>query len=323
MKPPLISVIMPVYNVVEYVEKSIISLLNQSYDNLEILVVDDGSTDNSYELCKKLAKKDSRLKIFHKKNGGQGSARNMALNNAHGKYICFLDSDDSVEIDYIEYLYSLLKNNELDISVCNYNLYDENERLIRARKQGDGYIELNGIEAIRSMWTQGVINIGPWGKLYRSSLWEDVRFIECFGEDYGTMHFIYEKANKVGYSYKCKLNYLVRRESSIRKFQDNKFDMIKIASNNLIFANKYPELISAAKQKAISVYFHVLFQLPNTLKYHSRRISIENKIRKIRWDVLKDKDCIKKTRIALLLSYLGFSLTKKVFLGIKKRDITF
>lgn len=221
MKEPLISIIMPVYNVNKYVEHSIGSLLNQTYHNFEILVVDDGSTDNSYELCKKMAKIDTRIKLFQKKNGGQGSARNLALNKTQGEYLCFLDSDDFVKKDYIEYLYTLLKVNNLDISVCNYDLYDENEHLIRARTMGKGYVEMDGINAIKSMWTQGIINIGPWGKLYKSksNLWENIKFKECFSEDYATMHLIYEQAKKVRYSYERKLNYRVRKESSIRKFQ--------------------------------------------------------------------------------------------------------
>lgn len=323
MAEELISIIMPVYNVSKYVEHSIKSLMNQTYHNLEILVVDDGSTDNSYEICKSLEKEDSRIDVFRKKNGGQGSARNMALDKAHGQYICFLDSDDFVEVDYIEYLYTLLKLNDLDISVCNYKLYDENEKFIRTRTVGEGYIELNGIDAIKSMWTQGVVNIGPWCKLYRSYLWEGIKFEECFGEDLATMHLIYERAGKVGYSYEAKLNYRVRNESSIRKFQENKLDLIQIVTDNLNFAIKYPKLVPAAKQKAASVYFHVLFQLPDVFEYSDVRKKIKNKIRKIRWDVLTDKECIRKTRIALILSYFGFNLTQKVFNTVRRNDITF
>lgn len=99
--------------------------------------------------------------------------------------------------------------------------------------------------------------------------------------------------------------------------------MVKIASDNLIFTSKYPTLEPAAKQKAVSVYFHVLFQLPSDIKYLNTRKEIKSKICNIRWSVLKDKNCIKKTRIALILSYLGFNFTKKVFIIIKKINITF
>lgn len=318
-----ISVIIPVYNVEKYVRKSIKSMINQTYQNLEILIVDDGSTDGCPSICDEFADNDSRIRVIHQPNKGQGAARNRALDIATGEYICYMDSDDSVKPDYIEFLYRQLKENNLDISVCNYELYDESGNLIRKRITGDGYQELTGIQAIKSMWTQGIINIGPWVKLYKRELWNDIRFKECFSEDFATMHYIFEKAKKVGYSYECKLEYLVRSNSSIRAFQNKKLVMIDIAEENICFAKRYPELIPAAKQKAASVYFHVLFQLPHQKEYDYERKRIERLIKDIRLAVLLDKSCIKKTRVALLLSFGGFNLTERLFYKIKKGNKAF
>lgn len=319
----LISVIVPVYNVALYVEKSIRSLLQQTYENIEILVVDDGSTDGSGMICETIAKEDARITVLHKKNGGQGSARNVALDIARGKYICFLDSDDVAKKDYIEYLYHQLMEHSLDVAACNNELYNENGNFLKKRKNGNGYVQLTGIEAIKSMWTQGIINIGPWGKLYKRELWENVRFKECFSEDWATMHYVYEKAQRVGYTYECKVEYLIRVSSSIRSFQDKKLVMLEIAEDNMRFAKKYPELIPAARQKAVSVYFHILFQLPNEEKYKQIEMKIRKLITEARINVLRDRECTKKIRIALLLSYFGTNCAKGFFYAVKAIDSAF
>ena len=100
----LISVIVPVYNIKEYLDRCVRSIMNQTYQNLEILLVDDGSTDGSGELCEKLAKEDTRIRVFHKKNGGSSSARNLGIREAKGEYLGFIDSDDYIEPDMYELL---------------------------------------------------------------------------------------------------------------------------------------------------------------------------------------------------------------------------
>lgn len=322
-KKELVSIIIPVYNVEKYVEKCIQSLCKQTYNNIEILLVDDGSTDSSGEICEFYANKDSRIKVFHKENGGQGSARNLALDNAKGNYICFLDSDDSVKEDYVEFLYNLLIERNLDISICNYEIYDENNRFLKKRNTGEGYVEFSNIEAINSMWYSELINIGPWGKLYKKELWDKNRFEECFSEDFATMHRIYILANKIGYSYECKLMYLIRSNSAIHMFCKKKLKMLDIANNNIEFAERYPELKKAAYNKAISVNFHVLFQLPDDEGYEEVKMKIKKFIKENRNKVLFDSRSQKKVKIAAILSFLGFNNIKKIFSIIKKHNSAF
>lgn len=322
-KKHLVSIIVPVYNVEKYVEKCIQSLCKQTFENIEILLVDDGSTDNSGKICEFYSSKDSRIKVFHKKNGGQGSARNLALDNACGDYICFVDSDDSVKEDYVEFLYDLLQKNNLDISICNYEIYDESNVFIKKRNEGKGYVEFSNIEAINSMWYSEIINIGPWGKLYKKDLWNKVRFKECFSEDFATMHKIYILANRIGYSYECKLMYLIRSNSAIHMFCEKKLKMLEIAKDNIEFSNGYKSLKNAAYNKAISVNFHVLFQLPDDEKYDKVKREIKGFIRKNRHKVLFDSRSSKKVRMAVILSFFGFSNAKKIFLAIKNKNAAF
>jgi glycosyltransferase involved in cell wall biosynthesis len=130
----LISIVVPVYNVESYLEKCIDSILNQSYSNFELILVNDGSTDNSGKICSDFEKKDSRIKVINKDNGGLSDARNHGIDIASGRYITFIDSDDFVEVDYIFYLYNLLKKYGTKISICAYNILLENGEKINLGK---------------------------------------------------------------------------------------------------------------------------------------------------------------------------------------------
>ena len=123
----LISVILPIYNVEKYLRKCVDSLLKQTYKNLEIILVDDGSPDNCPLICDELAKIDSRVKVLHKKNGGLSDARNYGLDHCNGNYVVFVDSDDFVNINMIDYLYKAIKNQNADIAICNFRNVYENE----------------------------------------------------------------------------------------------------------------------------------------------------------------------------------------------------
>lgn len=120
----LISIIIPVYNVETYLSECIESVLKQTYQNIEILLIDDGSPDNSGKICNEYAKKDSRVRVIHKENGGVSSARNVGLKQANGEYITFVDGDDFIAESYIEELYKTLENVNADLSFCKYNHYN-------------------------------------------------------------------------------------------------------------------------------------------------------------------------------------------------------
>lgn len=135
-----ISIIIPVYNVEKYLAKCIESVINQTYHNLEILLIDDGSTDRSGMICEEYQKKDKRVKTFHKKNAGVSSARNIGIKNANGKYLIFVDSDDHLEQNMIETLYNNLINNNVDISICEYYIEYEDGKIEKRHNKEDGLI---------------------------------------------------------------------------------------------------------------------------------------------------------------------------------------
>ncbi|MBQ8163799.1 MAG: glycosyltransferase [Clostridia bacterium] len=126
----LISIIVPVYKVEKYLKECIDSILNQTYKNFELILIDDGSPDNSGKICDEYAEKDNRIKVIHKENGGVSSARNTGLDNTSGEYITFIDSDDFVDKRYLEVLYSTLKENDTNISICRFAKYTHSSFII-------------------------------------------------------------------------------------------------------------------------------------------------------------------------------------------------
>ena len=123
----LVSVIIPVYNVGEYLQTCIDSVKRQTYKDLQIILVDDGSTDGSGLICDKAAKEDDRIRVIHRTNGGLSAARNSGIEEANGEYICFIDSDDWVDESFVERLYQLAEKDNADVAACGYYRTDSEE----------------------------------------------------------------------------------------------------------------------------------------------------------------------------------------------------
>ena len=123
MNDTLISIVVPVYNVSQYLERCIQSVIYQTYENLDIILIDDGSTDNSGLICDKYAKIDKRIRVLHQQNSGLSAARNAGIEIAKGKYITFIDSDDYVDSDYVSFLYDLIKRTGCSLEICSHTVF--------------------------------------------------------------------------------------------------------------------------------------------------------------------------------------------------------
>lgn len=195
----LISIIIPVYNVKLYLEKCIDSVLDQTYTKIEILLIDDGSTDDSPRICDTYALKDNRIKVIHQQNQGAAVARNTGLENATGEYIVFVDSDDFINEKMIEKLYIALKQTDSDLSICNFKYTSENGKEI-ALKETDIKNEVLYTEEIIDKLFQnnncGYIVI--WNKMYKKDLWKQIRYpVGVIYEDEAVIHHIFSKCKKV------------------------------------------------------------------------------------------------------------------------------
>lgn len=253
-----VSIIVPVYNVERYLNKCIDSILSQTFKDFELILVDDGSTDSSSQICDEYLKKDNRIKVIHKNNGGLSSARNIGLDMAKGEYISFIDSDDYVSNKYIEILYTDILNNDADISIC------ENKRF---KKNSENLLEcinlnidiLNPEKALLNLYDKDRMTyVIVCGKMYKKSLFNDIRFPpNKINEDSFVIYKLYIKSKKIVYN-NSKLYFYRRTENSImnKKFTKKNFDDLEAFEEQINFyrVNQYYEL----EKKSICKYCYHL-----------------------------------------------------------------
>ena len=213
---PVISVIVSIYNVQGYVEKSVQSIVNQTYKNLEIILVDDGSTDNSGKLCDAFAKNDARIKVIHKGNGGLSSARNEGIKVATGEYIAFVDGDDWIDEDMYEGMLSAISKYDADIAICNYK--EISKKGIRDTSS-DEVTVFEGRETLKVFIEEDVnyqIQNAAWNKLYKRSLMGELRFPEGkLFEDIVYTTKLLAGSKRAVYINKAYYNYIFDRSDSI------------------------------------------------------------------------------------------------------------
>jgi len=207
----LISVIVPVYKVEPYLRKCLDSILGQTYRNLEILLIDDGSPDRCGEICEEYAAKDGRIKAIHQANGGLSSARNRGLARATGDFIGFVDSDDWIEPDMYDYLLSGMRRAEAEIAVCGRYEHARETCVVRGWPREE---PLNREEALRALLENDRLKNFMWDKLWRRELFADLRFPEgrTF-EDMAVAHKLFAKALRVVCLPEAKYHYRLRSGS--------------------------------------------------------------------------------------------------------------
>ena len=259
----LISVIIPVYNVEQYVESCLNSVINQSYTNLEIILVDDGSTDRSGEICEQYALKDSRIKVIHEENAGLGESRNRGLRIASGDYICFVDSDDWIEEDYCKELVQAAERTNSDIAICGYNECFKDGK--KPKVKYDGCFTTTGKEILHYTMTANSkywFNISVWNKLYKreiiSELWFKSRVYEDIMYNAESMY----RANKIAYVNKCLYNYRINREGSIisKGFQRNTIEFeMKFKEERVDFFKRNNEIKLARDAEAVVIHDKLLY----------------------------------------------------------------
>jgi glycosyltransferase involved in cell wall biosynthesis len=252
MEKNLISVIVPVYNTSEYLERCINSIRNQKYTNLEIWLIDDGSTDNSLEICRNFAKLDSRIQVLSKENGGQSSARNLGLNHIHGQYVGFVDSDDWIDEDFFYILYKNIIMYDADVSAVDYYITDGQK--FDLSQSHETIEQWSANEAIDYFVRQTKTNVAVWNKLYKSSLLESARFKEGqFYEEYYFQFLALKSANRIVNSNRKLYYYFQRSDSTVhiktaQKEMDNIlafYDCCKIVDGTFPLERKICESLMA------------------------------------------------------------------------------
>lgn len=212
-----ISIIIPVYNVEAYLGQCIETVLRQTYPELEILLIDDGSKDSSGKICDNYAENDQRIIVIHKENGGLSDARNAGIDRATGKYLAFIDSDDYVHPQYIELLYRTITASDSDMAICGFREVAEQEK-VEYQFIPDSMVKpkvMQGKEKLSQLLDNNLQTVVAWNKLYRSKLWNQLRYpLGKLQEDEFVIHYLLEQADRVVYLGET-LYYYRQREKSI------------------------------------------------------------------------------------------------------------
>lgn len=212
MKQDLISIIIPVYNVENYVAKCIESVIQQTYQNLEIIIIDDGSTDNGYQICEQYAKEDKRITLIHQENGGLSYTRNKGIKLAKGRYIGFVDSDDVISPHMYEFLHRALIQDKSKISICNCVCFDNDEPIFDLKYQSK---KLTTLESLEELLIDKKITNHAVDKLYSKELFEEINFpLSRKYEDIFTTYKLFLKTETISYL-ECNLYGYYQRVGSI------------------------------------------------------------------------------------------------------------
>lgn len=298
---PLVSVIVPVYNVEQQINRCVESICHQSYNNIEILLVDDGSNDDSGSMCDEWASKDPRIKVFHKANGGLSDARNYGIDRAAGELMMFVDSDDYIAVDMIEVLYDLLVEHDAEISICDpVHVFDDESASFR---HDESTVVLSARDAVKELLYQTSFLTSAWGKLYVASCFSELRFpVGALFEDSAIMYKTFETARRVAYT-PSKLYAYCHRENSITTSAFDKrhlyiWDICKQIEK--YYANASADLRSAARSYRMSAALRVYLNAVQA-GFENEVSECETWISNHSSDVMRDNRVRRKTKFALLL----------------------
>ena len=320
MTKELISIIVPVYNVEKYLKKCVDSIVNQTYKNLEIILVDDGATDNSGKICDELVELDNRIKVYHKKNGGLSDARNYGVERATGDYIGFVDSDDYIDAEMYEKLYEAIKKENVDVAECNLKIvYPEKTDLFTDQKY---YQICNKQEYLEEYLKIEKIFGSACVRLTKADIARKLKF--PVGKLYEDTYYAYDLigiVDKYVIVDNPYYNYLMRENSITNaKFNPRIFDLIEIVEkfHTNVYKN-YPSLKEAADCRKMYAYFSVLnsILLEEDFKNNSFYKQIIDYFKEEYTKLLRNKYITRNRKLSILLIKFSINLYRKVLLRYK------
>ena len=317
----LISIIVPIYNVADYVEKCVASLVKQTYRKIEIILVDDGSTDGSGAICERLAQTDDRIQVVHKVNGGLSDARNAGIEHAKGAYYAFIDSDDYVDEHMVEALYYALLTNKAEISICGFQAVDE---------KGNFLSEMTSSGLMTGCYTKGYIYeesckpygwnyIVAWNKLYKKDLFQRIRYMKGkVHEDEFIFHYLIEQCERVAVI-EDKCYYYLQRQKSITRESYTVQRMDGIEANLLRCQFFRTKKMENCFRETENIAYYFLNLAIHSLEYEimeARLTQLQRNYRQIILSILFNR----KYGIQGKLKRSLFCVNKKIFVDLCKKD---
>lgn len=309
-----VSIIIPVYKVEKYLRKCLDSVIAQTYKNIEVILVEDGSPDNCGSICDEYAQKNPYIRVIHQENQGQAAARNNAVKLVTGEFVLFIDSDDFVEADCVEYLVTLQQKYNADVTIGGFKyLYEGNT--VKPRNAKEQVIVMNAEEAlIRINYGVG-FGATPWAKLYKRELIRAYPFpVGQIYEDLATIYKILGDAETIVYGNR-RIYYWLQREGSTMhlNFDERQMAGIEAAKNQLTYMKrKYPNVIQAAKVRYVGKIVEIMAIV---LKSHNSNIMYNRLKKKMMFfrDVLLDRRVKSSLKLRMISIMCGYYPTKFVF----------
>lgn len=322
---PLISVIVPIYNVEKYLVRCLDSLAAQTYRNLEVILIDDGSTDDSGAIADRYVKKDKRFYVIHQQNGGLSNARNHGIEVAKGKYLTFVDSDDTVTPDYVEFMYELLAAHDFRAKLAMCSLNNVYTTTGTEQNMGNGEITaLSGEKAIEMMCYHDLVDTCAYAKLGHRDLYQTVRFPEGkIFEDMATTYRLFDQCDIIECGFFPKYNYMLRDDSiTTSGFNAKKLELLEMTDQMAKFVgDKYPNLRQATLRRQVYARFSTLNKILETGGAVAEKDEIISFLKQHKNAVLKDPKTPKRDRIAYLMLGLGLPLYRSawnLYVKVKK-----
>lgn len=313
----LISVIIPVYNVEKTLERAVKSVEKQTYQDIEILLVDDGSTDGSGALCDRLAQGDDRIQVIHKRNGGLSSARNAGIERANGDFLAFLDSDDFYEADIFEsFAAALQENPELDLYIFNVIRVQEDKQDIQ---QAVSSVSWDAVKNMALLFDYPGLNFYAWNKIYKKSLFAQVRFPEGkLYEDTMPSYFTMKQADKVITTEKPGIHYIQNPDSIVASaFNPKQYDNVSERVRLLEEIQKdYPSLEGKALTRLLDGFLSTGYKIATSEKTTDTEVfygKLKTDIARFRPAMTKHKEVPKIKLLALRLLVMNRALYRRLY----------
>ena len=323
---PMISIIVPIYKVEPYLRQCVDSILRQTYRDIEVLLIDDGSTDDTGILCDHLALKDGRIRVYHKSNGGLSDARNYGIDRARGEYFTFIDSDDYITLDYLSYLKRLIdKVSNCKLSICSiYNVFSTNGKVV---DNGNGQeMVLSPEKCLEMMCYHHLVDTCAYAKLYHRSLFDNVKYPKGkLFEDIGTTYKLIEQCDQISCGFEPKYYYVLRPGSIVNcSYSPKKLDLLEMTDQMAADVSaRFPSLKNAVLRRQVYARFSTVNQMldvKNTDALSERKkliMFIHEHEKSVNRDVLAPR----RDKVAIKLLHLGFPVYRffwKSYRRIKK-----
>ena len=306
---PLISVIVPVYNVEDYLDQCMESIVGQCYPHLEILMVDDGSTDNSGTLCDQWAERDQRIRVIHQENGGLSAARNTALDAMSGELVIMVDSDDVLHPDAVSILLQAIQAHHADVAIGSFVVFDGKDVNWPPTTSERTARHYGNQAALKAIYYQDKLTNSSCWRLFKASLFNDVRYpVGKYYEDLAIVYPLYKKCSLVVGIDDAVYGYRQRNDSILGRFSLKRADVLDICEQlERQVQTEDVELLHAVRSRLLSAYFNILL-----LSYQDKKQDFKELqdrcwkgIKRLRYSCLIDCNVRPKNKAGIIASYLG------------------